>query len=146
MSLATSWAYTVVTSPPVAGHVYDGVPKSGNQSDIDFQTDTSALHVFWEGFHDPHTAVKEYYIAVGTCPGCDNVVGVQAVGIVNSFRLDHVRFGVGLKYYTSVMACNTADYCTTAVSDGVIIDSSPPSMGVVMDGTAARDIEYQSIR
>lgn len=44
------------------------------------------------------------------------------------------------------MACNTADFCVVATSDGVIMDNSPPSMGVVNDGTALEDIEYQSIR
>lgn len=44
------------------------------------------------------------------------------------------------------MACNTADYCTIALSDGVIMDNSPPSLGVVSDGTTLEDLEYQSIR
>jgi hypothetical protein len=44
------------------------------------------------------------------------------------------------------MTCNTADFCVVAISDGVIMDNSPPNMGVVTDGTALEDIEYQSIR
>lgn len=146
MSLATSWAYNVDTSPPIAGHVYDGLPLSGNQSDIDFQTDMSALNVYWEGFFDPHSAIKEYYISVGNCPGCDNVISTQAIGMVNSLRIDHVHFGAGLKYFTTLRACNTADLCTTVATDGVVMDNSPPTMGVVTDGTGAQDIEYQSLR
>jgi hypothetical protein len=145
MSLATSWAYSVDVSPPIAGHIYDGVPGT-NHSDIDFQTDMSALNVYWEGFHDPHSAIKEYYISIGTCPACDDVVSRQALGIVHSFKLDNVHFGAGLTYYTSVTACNTADLCTTVLTDGVIMDNSPPSIGLVIDGTRDRDIEYQSIR
>nr|XP_034314147.1 uncharacterized protein LOC105348718 isoform X1 [Crassostrea gigas] len=145
MSLATSWAYIVDLSPPIAGHIYDGVPGS-ELADIDFQTDMSALNVYWEGFHDPHSAIKEYYISVGTCQSCDDVIGRQAIGIVSSFKLDHVHFGVGLTYYTSLTACNTADYCTTVMTDGVMMDNSPPSMGLVMDGTREHDTEYQSIR
>lgn len=61
-------------------------------------------------------------------------------------KIDYVHFGPGITYYTTVMACNTADYCTTATSDGVIMDNSPPSIGIVIDGTAIEDIEYQSIR
>ena len=43
-------------------------------------------------------------------------------------------------------ACNTADLCTSATSDGVIVDNSPPNVGVAIDGTSSEDIEYQSIR
>ena len=145
MSMATSWAYTVDLSPPVAGHIYDGVPGSV-LADIDFQTDMSALTVYWEGFHDPHSAIKEYYISVGTCPSCDDVLGRQAIGIVSSLRLDHVHFGAGLTYYTSLTACNTAELCTTVETDGVMMDNSPPSVGLVMDGSRDHDTEYQSIR
>ncbi|XP_078334035.1 uncharacterized protein LOC111124258 [Crassostrea virginica] len=145
MSMATSWAYTVDLSPPVAGHIYDGVPGSV-LADIDFQTDMSALTVYWEGFHDPHSAIKEYYISVGTCPSCDDVLGRQAIGIVSSLRLDHVHFGAGLTYYTSLTACNTAELCTTVGTDGVMMDNSPPSVGLVMDGSRDHDTEYQSIR
>ena len=145
MSMATSWAYNVDLSPPVAGHIYDGVPGSV-LADIDFQTDMSALNVYWEGFHDAHSAIKEYYISVGTCPGCDDVLGRQAIGIVSSFRLDHVHFGAGLTYYTSLTACNTAELCTTVGTDGVMMDNSPPSVGLVMDGSRDHDTEYQSIR
>nr|XP_034301655.1 uncharacterized protein LOC105322112 [Crassostrea gigas] len=146
MSLATSWAYNVDNSPPIAGHVYDGLPLSGNQSDIDFQTDMSALNVYWEGFFDPHSAIKEYYVSVGNCPGCDNVISTQALGMVNSLRIDHIHFGAGLKYFTTLRACNTADLCTTVATDGVVMDNSPPTTGVVTDGTGAQDIEYQSLR
>lgn len=61
-------------------------------------------------------------------------------------RVDNIHFGPGITYYTTVTACNTADYCTVATSDGVIMDNSPPSVGVVSDGKALDDIEYQSIR
>ncbi|XP_055997828.1 uncharacterized protein LOC125647098 [Ostrea edulis] len=145
MSLATSWAYTVDVSPPIAGHIYDGVPGTAH-ADIDFQTDMSALNVYWEGVFDPHSAIQVYYVSVGTCPTCDDVVSRQALGIVNSFRLEQVHFGAGLTYYTSLTACNTAELCTTVLTDGVIMDNSPPSFGLVMDGTRDRDTEYQSIR
>ena len=83
MSLASSWAYSVDTSPPIAGHVYDGASSNPTaRKDIDFQTDMSALKAFWEGFHDPHTSIKEFYVSVGTCPECEDVIARQAVGIV----------------------------------------------------------------
>ncbi|KAK3100189.1 hypothetical protein FSP39_015958 [Pinctada imbricata] len=147
MSQATSWAYVVDTTPPVAGHVYDGKPTNPvTRKDDDFQTDMSTLSVYWEGFHDPHTAITEYYISVGTCPLCQDVLGKQAIGIVNEISIDHVHFGPGLIYYSTVTACNTANLCTFVTSDGLIMDNSPPSIGIVFDGTKAHDLEYQSLR
>lgn len=84
-TLATSWAFRVDTTPPTAGHVYDGEKSQmvGNIKDIDFQTETKVLHSYWEGFHDSHSTIKEYYVAVGTCPGCGDVLMEQAIGITN---------------------------------------------------------------
>ncbi|KAK3101031.1 hypothetical protein FSP39_000383, partial [Pinctada imbricata] len=147
MSLATSWAYVVDTSPPIAGHVYDGMSSNlEGRKDVDFQTDMSYISAFWEGFHDSHSAIQEYYVSIGTCPGCMNSLDNQAVGMVTELNLTEVHFGAGLTYYTTVKACNTADMCTSVTSDGVIMDISPPTMGVVQDGTTSNDIEYQSVQ
>ena len=70
-------------SPPIAGHVYDGVPSSAPSysKDVDYQTDQTILSAFWEGFHDPHTIVKNYLVHVGTCYGCDDVLTQQYIGV-----------------------------------------------------------------
>ncbi|XP_061189002.1 uncharacterized protein LOC133197151 [Saccostrea echinata] len=143
----TSWAFTVEASPPVAGHVFDGdKSETSNKEDLDFQTHLNYLSAYWEGFFDPHSAIKEYYISVGTCPRCQNVLQHQLIGIVNEYRLTSVGIAVGMKYYTSVTACNTADLCTTVTSDGIVIDNSPPTPGRVRDGLETSDIEYQASR
>ncbi|XP_061176006.1 uncharacterized protein LOC133184957 [Saccostrea echinata] len=146
VSLATSWAYIVDLSPPVEGYVFENSPSGSSKFDIDYQTDMSKLKVFWEGFHDPHSSIKEFFVTVGTCRRCDDVIGRQSVGLVTELTVDYVHFGSGLTYYTSVTACNTAEFCTTAVSDGVIMDNSPPIVGVVTDGTSSNDLEHQSIK
>ncbi|XP_061177042.1 uncharacterized protein LOC133185758 [Saccostrea echinata] len=146
VSLATSWAHIVDLSPPVKGYVFELSPSGNSKLDIDYQTDMSKLKVFWEGFHDPHSSIKEFFVTVGTCRRCDDVIGRQSVGLVTEMTIDYVKFGSGLTYYTSVTACNTAEFCTTAFSDGVIMDNSPPNVGVVTDGTSSNDIEHQSIK
>lgn len=81
--MATSWAFSVDFTPPLQGHVFDLQPNGTSRIDIDFQTDMTALLVFWEGFYDPHSAIKEYIISVGTCPECDDVIEEQSVGMTN---------------------------------------------------------------
>lgn len=62
------------------------------------------------------------------------------------FTLCHVHLSLGIRYFTTITACNTADICTSVTSDGVVIDNSAPSQGVVLDGVDKNDIEYQSLR
>ncbi|XP_052095904.1 uncharacterized protein LOC127731085 [Mytilus californianus] len=145
MTIASSWAYIFDMSPPVAGHVYDGM-KDTSPSDIDYQTDMSSISVHWEGFHDPHTVIKNYFVHIGTCSGCNNVMEQQYNGAQSEFTLSHIHLISGETYFSTVVACNTANLCTSVASDGVVIDNSPPTVGIVQDGTTDDDIEYQSVR
>lgn len=63
------------------GHVFDLEPNGTIRLDIDFMTVMSSLLVFWEGFYDPHSAIKEYFVSIGTCPGCGDVIEEQSVGM-----------------------------------------------------------------
>ena len=75
--------YLVDASPPIAGYVYDGDPgiKLASGKDKDFQTNTSTLQAFWEGFHDPHSSLIGYWWSIGTCASCDDVLPEQYVGL-----------------------------------------------------------------
>ena len=52
----------------------------------------------------------------------------------------------GVPYYTTVKACNSADLCSSATSDGFIVDQSRPIAGRVIDGLGGREIQYQTSR
>ncbi|CAH1259274.1 ADGRL2 [Branchiostoma lanceolatum] len=144
-STASSWAAVVDTSPPVAGFVYDGV-SGGNSHDVDFQTDIETLHTWWTGFHDPHTALAGYSWSIGTCRGCDDVMEAEDVGLIQEASVEHLGLVSGKRYYVTVLACNAADLCTSATSDGIIIDNSPPSAGTVYDGVDDMDLSFQASR
>ncbi|CAC5407073.1 unnamed protein product [Mytilus coruscus] len=148
ISTASSWAYIYDMSPPVAGHAYDGSRESAASymKDIDYQTDVKTLSAYWEGFHDLHSTIKAYYVSIGTCPECEDVLVNQDIGISNNFNLCHMHLGSGIQYYTTITACYTADMCTSVTTDGVVIDNSPPTQGIVLDGVDVYDIEYQSLR
>ncbi|XP_052095905.1 uncharacterized protein LOC127731087 [Mytilus californianus] len=145
MTIASSWAYIFDMSPPVAGHVYDGINDT-SPSDIDYQTDMSSINVHWEGFHDPHTVIRNYFVHIGTCSGCNNVMEQLYIGTHSEFTLSHIHLISGEIYFSTVTACNTANLCTSVTSDGVVVDNSPPTVGIVQDGTTDDDIEYQSVR
>ncbi|CAG2198380.1 unnamed protein product [Mytilus edulis] len=141
-------AYIYDITPPSTGYVYDGRKDTSTteKKDIDYQTDMTQLSFFWEGFNDPHSIIKYYSVHIGTCPGCNDVMTQQTVGIHTYFTLSNVNLEAGITYYSTVTACNTGNLCTSATSDGVVIDNSPPVPGIVQDGTDDHDIEYQSAR
>ncbi|KAK3581574.1 hypothetical protein CHS0354_031921 [Potamilus streckersoni] len=146
-SLATSWAYIVEASPPIMGHVYDGNSSLADQlgvKDLDFQTDLKNLTVRWEGFYDPHSSITSYYISVGRCPQCEDIMTEQKIGIKSEVTILHLPLVSGLTYYASITACNGADMCTTVMSDGITLDNSPPISGTVLDGVRGTDIYYQA--
>ena len=71
------------------------------------------------------------------------MTGIQ---YISDFEFAAIHVMVGEKYYVTVTACNTADMCTSVTSDGIILDNSPPTPGVVMDGASTVDIHYQGDR
>ena len=72
-------------SPPVAGHVYDGkrTEGTGKHKDVDYVSDMEVIHAYWEGFHDPHTPIREYLVRVGSCERCGDIMSQQPVGLDN---------------------------------------------------------------
>ncbi|XP_053401094.1 uncharacterized protein LOC123523194 isoform X2 [Mercenaria mercenaria] len=144
-SVASSWAFVVDSSEPEAGNVYDGSKQTDTDYiDLDYIETSSSVHARWKGFFDPHTPIKEYFISLGMCKGCEDVKGKQPNGLKEYTELKSLQLAEGIKYFVTITACNTADLCTSASSDGFIVDTTPPVKGYVMDGTRAKDIQYQS--
>nr|XP_006820035.1 PREDICTED: uncharacterized protein LOC102804825 [Saccoglossus kowalevskii] len=144
-AMAISWAVTIDTSPPEPGIVYDG-ERNSTFKDFDYQFDTSKINAYWEGFIDPHSGIVDYIWKIGTCRGCDDVMQEQHVGLVTEMEADHLNLKPGFTYYTTVTACNSAGMCTSASSDGVTSDISPPIAGMVFDGPSGKDWQYQASR
>ena len=70
--------------------MYDGDQSliKGDRKDQDFQRDIHKLSAHWEGFSDPHTGVVDYNWAIGTCPGCRDVMEPQSVGLQTSKSIE----------------------------------------------------------
>lgn len=52
----------------------------------------------------------------------------------------------GVRYYTTVTACNAIELCTEVTSDGILVDVMPPIAGLVWDGSGDWDISFQGER
>ena len=61
-------------------------------------------------------------------------------------KVNHLKLKDGIRYYGTVSACSIAGLCSSASSDGVLIDSKPPHIAKVIDGQKPYDVDYQSFR
>ncbi|XP_071081006.1 uncharacterized protein [Haliotis cracherodii] len=142
-SLCTSKAFIIDNSQPHAGVLRDGY--DGIKDEVDFQTSTTELGCHWTGFDDPHSGIQGYRIGLGTSPGVLDVQPLLSVGLRTSYNWTHA-FIPGVKYYSTVEACNNAGLCVTASSDGIVMDGSSPAAGVVIVGHTDTHNKYHGHR
>ncbi|XP_041351012.1 uncharacterized protein LOC121369995 [Gigantopelta aegis] len=130
------------SSAPQPGHVYDG----SRTEDKDYINNLSMFAAYWGGFSDPHSFINIYKVKVGTCSGCDDHLEEFEYNLNTEIDLSHTAPAHGVTYFVTVTACNSASLCTSVTSDGVIIDSSPPTKGHVMDGLGSTETQFQAIQ
>lgn len=140
-SVATSNQFILDGAKPSAGTVYDGLKR---RKDIEFQSSSTQLSANWSPFTDVNSRIAEYVICAGTEPGkCDKSdfvsLGIKLTGTITGLRLSHNR-----RYFVTVRATSESGYSTTASSNGVRVDITPPVGGQVRDGKPPADIDYQS--
>ena len=146
-------AYSVLVipdaTPPSPGEVFDG-PTS--EVDIDYQADLREVYGSWTKFPEPHTEVRQYYYAVGSCiTGNYHVTGNGFVRLdppkATWFMLTNITLVNGQRYCIKIKAENKAGLISSEVSsDGFIVDVTPPNVrkAQVRDGTTGSDIDYQA--
>ena len=141
-SKVTSDGFFVDVTPPNVqkAHVHDG----NTGSDIDYQANNTALSAEWSGITDPESGIQYYKYGVGrTRGGVPDVVPFQVIGLNSSTTVTGLSLADDVYYFT-VCAVNYAGLRKCISSDGVLIDFSPPSHGVVHDGIIEPDLKYQS--
>ncbi|KAL9987476.1 hypothetical protein ACROYT_G001789 [Oculina patagonica] len=146
-------AYSVLVipdfTPPSTGNVFDGPTF---EVDVDYQADLTYVSSSWTKFPEPHTAVKWYCYAVGSClSGNYHVTGNRFVRLdpskATSFFLTNLTLVNGQRYCIKIKAENQAGLISSEVSsDGFIADVTPPNVrkAQVRDGNTGSDIDYQA--
>ncbi|XP_048583423.1 uncharacterized protein LOC116619209 isoform X2 [Nematostella vectensis] len=135
-------------SPPRLGQVSDGPTAN---SDIDYQTSLDFVKATWTIFLEPHTRVKQYYYAIGSCIGGNyHVTGNTFLRLspptATALTFKNAKLVNGQTYCTKIKATNMADVFSHEVSsDGFTADITPPYVrnARVIDGKTRKDIDYQ---
>ncbi|XP_046570938.1 uncharacterized threonine-rich GPI-anchored glycoprotein PJ4664.02-like [Haliotis rubra] len=125
-----SWAYSdgvrVDVLPPVAGTVSDGQ----EMHDTDYQSSPSAVSASWHGFSDTDSTIITYFWCVGRhndTTDC-SVLGWRETGLHTTFKAQLASpLQSGTRLWSKVYAVDAVGHASdVAVSDGVVVDTSPP--------------------
>lgn len=128
-------------SPPSPSYVYDGSATS----DIDYQSETQGIIGYWGKMIDLESGILRYEWAIGTSVGGEQTQPYESTGLETWGRCSGCILSSGVTYYVTVMAVNSVGLTTTVSSDGIVIDSTPPSPGTVFDGSIfGQDRRFQN--
>ena len=132
--------FTVDTTPPLVGSVFDAPPRS---PDLDYQAGMT-LETWWSGFFDRETDVSFYqYIFDSSCVNASYFSHPLDTGspVIKTLTTSASWEAPGEgTYYITVVAYNSAlQPSDTVCSDGITVDISPPLFeGVVIPGCVVR--------
>eukprot|EP00117_Sycon_ciliatum_P029304 scpid3325/ scgid0538/ Aggrecan core protein; Cartilage-specific proteoglycan core protein len=118
------------TTPPIAGNVNDG--ETG--VDVDYTPMSRVISATWSGFHDSESSLT-YRWCIGHSNGREEMMVYRSVGSATAGTCHTCKLVSGVKYIVTVQAINKAGLVTTMSSDGIMLDSSPPTQGYVQEGS-----------
>ncbi|SVA89373.1 uncharacterized protein METZ01_LOCUS142227, partial [marine metagenome] len=117
-------------SRPVAGAIRDG---TSDTSDVYWWNSRSTLSFNWNSFQD--NGAVSYQYAVGTSlSDLNNTVDWTVVGDT-SVTLTNLNLIEGFTYYLSARGTDFTSKSDTATSNGITMDLTNPTPGVVNDGS-----------
>ncbi|KAI8485273.1 hypothetical protein Bbelb_370200 [Branchiostoma belcheri] len=122
-----SASLTVDSTPPVAGHVICPRHIPG----------TDELQCTWYGFRDDQSYISHFLFGVGTEEGDDSVFPFTRLsGTADRFKAKGFA-GQFLRhqesYYATVIAYSAVGGKTSAYSEAIVIDDTPPVPGTVVE-------------
>ncbi|XP_046569939.1 uncharacterized protein LOC124278266 [Haliotis rubra] len=141
-----SHSVLIDNTPPKIQRAKSLLDSDGScNKDEEFFSHGQTIRACWEGvFNDEDTSITSYEVWVGTSPEGDDVIQTKSMGNQTSFAVPLALLKSGTKYYSSIRATNLAGLQTIAVSDGFVVDDTPPVVGVVFNTDRHRNIEFQS--
>ena len=128
-------ALTIDTSRPSGGWIRDGL----GSKDAQFQS-SKTISASWGGFKTTH-GIAKYEVAVYIKN--NPLQSFTNVNLAASFTKTFAAITDGSKIVTKVRAFTKAGLYSEISSNGVIVDTSRPTAGKVIDGTS-NDLKYAS--
>ncbi|ESO83749.1 hypothetical protein LOTGIDRAFT_168990 [Lottia gigantea] len=139
---------TVISKPPTLTYLaVKELEQTTSNKDIDYQINNNTIIVGWKDkFNGGIHGIDYYQVYISTHPQGHNIYrsDTKVSPQQKSFSISGLKLQENQIYYSTVLAFNKAGFCSWSISDGIIIDSTPPSTGIIHDGLGPHDSEYQS--
>ena len=114
------------------------------EDDIDHQFETTELSATWNGIQDHESGIQHYEVAVSRSRGDQSdVTSFIDVSHNRSATITGLHLNNEV-YYIVLCAINNAGLRSCLASDGILIDPTSPTSGIVNDGILEPDIRYQA--
>ena len=106
-----------------------------NLRDFDFSMSLSTLSVSWNGVFSPTLSgnYSRYEVGIGRIPGSDDVYRLTPTQ-GSTVSLSSLQLEEAVVYYSTVRATNPLGVGVTSISDGIMVDTTPPLAGTVLGG------------
>ena len=142
-------SYAVFTSEPVTvDTVFPSVVRGSRvrevevggttEDDLDYVPSDREIEISWQNVFIVSLSGSNsvYDVAIGDSPGSDNVYTFTLVSDPSSNRtlISELTLIHGRKYYSTIRATSPLGVHKVSISDGFIVDLSPPTIGVALDG------------
>lgn len=140
-AIFTSEGVTVDVRGPQVVMGYRVREGSENSRDLDFITKPSVLPVAWDGVFSKALSgnYSFFEVGLGTSPGSDDVYPLTSVPSTwMSIMLSNLSLEQGVTYYSMVRTTNSLEMATSSISDGAVLDVTPPIVGTVIGGLGIR--------
>lgn len=115
--------FTVDLTAPVGGTVNDGT-----SADSDHQASLNTISANWSGFSDTESGIVSYEWAIGTTAGGTDVQPFVSIALSTLAMNSSITLANGQTYFVTIRATNGAGLQSVRTSDGVTVDSTPPTV------------------
>ena len=139
------------TPPNCPGKILD-VTSKNDEDDVDFVRKLKSIQAKWK-CTDKESGIHLQVVGVGTYPGGDDVTPFSVAQIVQVdgvqyVDLDDVTILPKVRYHVTVKVFNGAGLKRTVTSDGILIDTTPPTVAdqYIKDGLQGRDKNFTNER
>ncbi|CAH1249045.1 SELE [Branchiostoma lanceolatum] len=143
---ASTTGIMVDLTPPEAGFLQDSDVVG---EDLTFSSDPATVAGHWGNFTDPESGIMDFSIAVERKQKdqAENEVihESESVGMTTSFRWHHFHLHQGDQVFVNLNVTNRALGITSLMSNGFVLDLTPPELIYLRDGMDPdRDLQYST--
>ena len=143
------------TPPYCEDNVID-VTDETDLFDVDFVRELSSIQAKWKCL-DQESGIRVQLVGVGTYPGGDDVRAFEDITFVSHtvseddgifVRFPDINILPRVRYHVTIKIINGANLKKTITSDGIIIDTTPPTVApqYIKDGVEGKDKNFTSER